>query len=145
MKIYRDGVVEAQKNSMTPFVRTNQDFALGGDSVHPYDGLPDEVTIYKIYNRALSDAEILAILQRWHQGKMPAKPIISGLQPSTNGVAISWVSQPGLTYRVQSEPNLSLPSWTDTSGDIIASNATTSTIVQTNAAPQQFYRVRILQ
>jgi hypothetical protein len=123
-------------------VRTNWDLVLGGGPTHPYDGLLDEVSIY---SRALSQAEIQAIYNAGSIGKCLAQPIINGIQPTTNGVALSWVSKPGLTYRIQSEGDLSSPSWTDASGDITASDTTTSATMRTNSAPQQFYRLKILQ
>jgi len=54
MKIYRNGVLEAQKLGMTPFENVNYDLLLGGC----FTGLLDEV---RIYDRALSASEILAI------------------------------------------------------------------------------------
>src|SRR5580765_767154 len=54
MKIYRNGVLEAQKTGMTPLENINYDLLLG-DS---FEGLLDEV---KIYDRALSATEILSI------------------------------------------------------------------------------------
>ncbi len=54
MKIYRNGALEAQKIGMTPFANISYDLLLGDG----FAGLLDEV---KIYNRALSASEILAI------------------------------------------------------------------------------------
>ena len=54
MKIYRNGALEAQKIGMVPFANINCDLLLG----RCIEGLLDEV---KIYNRALSASEILAI------------------------------------------------------------------------------------
>jgi len=53
MKIYRNGVLEAQKSGMTPLENVNYDLLLGDG----LEGLLDEV---KIYNRALPAAEILS-------------------------------------------------------------------------------------
>jgi len=54
MKIYRNGVLEAQKIGMTPFENINYDLLLGDC----FTGLLDEV---RIYDRALSATEILSI------------------------------------------------------------------------------------
>jgi len=54
MKIYRNGVLEAQKIGMTPFENGNYDLLLGDC----FTGLLDEV---RIYDRALSAIEILSI------------------------------------------------------------------------------------
>jgi len=54
MKIYRNGILEAQKVGMTPFANIDCDLLIGDG----FAGLIDEV---KIYNRALSAAEILSI------------------------------------------------------------------------------------
>jgi autotransporter-associated beta strand protein len=141
MKIYRNGVLEAQKTGMTPFVRTNLDLVLGGIAPDFYGGQLDELTIY---NRELSPTEIQAIYNAGSLGKCLTQPVITSLQPSTNSVAMSWVSQPGMTYRVQSYTNFSAPIWTDASGDIIATNATTGTTMPATS-PQQFYRLKLVQ
>ena len=58
MKIYRNGVLEAQANSMTPFVNVdNYDLALGGDSGESFSGLLDEVGIWNV---ARTQAQIQA-------------------------------------------------------------------------------------
>src|ERR1043166_4365826 len=54
MKIYRNGVLEAQKIGMTPFENINYDLLI----VDSFAGLLDEV---RIYNRALAPTEILSI------------------------------------------------------------------------------------
>jgi len=54
MKIYRNGALEAQKLGMTPFENTNYDLLIGDG----FNGLLDEV---RIYDRALSAAEVLSI------------------------------------------------------------------------------------
>ena len=54
MKIYRNGKLEAQKLGMTAFENTNYDLLIGNG----FTGLIDEV---KIYNRALSAAEVLSV------------------------------------------------------------------------------------
>ena len=54
MKVYRNGVLEAQKIGMVPFANINCDLLFG----RCIEGTLDEV---KIYNRALSASEILSI------------------------------------------------------------------------------------
>jgi hypothetical protein len=57
MRIYRNGVLEAQQTGMTPYVRSSQYLAIGGGGGHHFKGQVDELAIY---NRALSASEIRA-------------------------------------------------------------------------------------
>jgi autotransporter-associated beta strand protein len=139
MKIYRNGVLEAQKPGMTPFVGTNEDFVLGGDAIHPYDGQLDEVSIY---NRELNAAEILAIYNAGIVGKCLNAVYITSINRTGNTVDLTWLSQPGVTYRVQSNADLNSANWIDATGDITAASTSTSTSVS-DAASQKYYRVEI--
>ncbi|HXJ60024.1 MAG TPA: LamG-like jellyroll fold domain-containing protein [Verrucomicrobiae bacterium] len=56
MKTYRNGILEAQKTGMTPFENVSSDLLLGDG----FEGLLDEV---RIYDRALSAAETMALFQ----------------------------------------------------------------------------------
>ena len=55
MRIFRNGVLEAAKTGMTPFVRANVDLAIGGAPGLSFGGQIDE---FAIYSRALSAPEI---------------------------------------------------------------------------------------
>ena len=57
MRIYRNGVLEAQKLGMTPFVRGDYDLCLGNNGVNFFKGRLDE---FRIWNVARSQAEIQA-------------------------------------------------------------------------------------
>ena len=71
-----------------------------------------------------------------------AAPIMLSASRSTNGLRLSWNSQPGAVYRVQGKPSLTQTNWTDLSGSITATNAiTTWTDTAINATPRRFYRV----
>lgn len=67
MRIFRNGVMEAEKSGMTPFVRANLDLAIGGAASLgiSFGGQIDE---FAIYNRALSASEIRAQYDAGAQG-----------------------------------------------------------------------------
>ena len=57
MRIYRNGLLEAQKLGMTPFVRGDYDLCLGNNGVNFFKGRLDEFRIWKV---ARTQAEIQA-------------------------------------------------------------------------------------
>jgi len=60
----------------------------------------------------------------------------------SNGVALSWNSQPETTYHVLGKNSLTSGGWLDLSGDILSGGATTSwTDTNANVNPQRFYRI----
>ncbi len=74
---------------------------------------------------------------------------LAGLRISSvataNGVAtISWLSKPGVVYRVQGQDDSKAP-WTDLPGDVTASGDTASKEDPTVSKAQRFYRVKLIQ
>ncbi len=58
-------------------------------------------------------------------------------------MAITWTSEDGVKYQVQSKDNLADPTWADQGAEIVATGVTASwTDSTTGAAAQRFYRVR---
>ena len=77
-------------------------------------------------------------------GSAAPPPVITSIRLTNGVVTITWNSVTGGIYRVQYINNLNGGGWTDLSPDV---TATGSTATQTNAvgsAPQQFYRVELL-
>jgi hypothetical protein len=72
----------------------------------------------------------------------PPPPMTLWVNSTGNHIQLTWNSQPGSSYHVQSKTTLTQPSWTDLSGSINATGATTS---WSDPAPptdgQRFYRV----
>jgi signal transduction histidine kinase/ligand-binding sensor domain-containing protein/CheY-like chemotaxis protein len=66
MRIYRNGVLEAEKEGMTPFVRGSQSFSIGGTPVlGGFPGTPSalfggQLADFRIWNVARSEEEILS-------------------------------------------------------------------------------------
>lgn len=146
MRIYRNGVLEAEKAGMTPFVRTNLDLDIGGAASLgiSFGGQIDELAIY---NRALGLAEIQTIYNAGSMGKCLTPVYITSVSKSGNNLNLSWLAQQGLTYRVQYQTNLN-PSalWIDVSGDVTATgNSASKTDILPANAPQRFYRVMMFR
>ena len=74
MRIFRNGVQEAEKTGMTPFVRTNTDLYIGGGPGLPFGGQIDE---FAIFSRALSASEIQALYNAGAQGCSPTVPCVT--------------------------------------------------------------------
>jgi hypothetical protein len=72
----------------------------------------------------------------------PPAPMTLLVNRAENHIQLTWNSQPGSSYHVQSKTSLTQANWTDLSGSIIAASATTS---WSDPAPttdrQRFYRV----
>ena len=60
---------------------------------------------------------------------------------ATNGVQLSWSSQPGLVYQVESCADLRQPLWSNQSPRIIATNLITSWTDTNTDGVKRFYRV----
>lgn len=70
-----------------------------------------------------------------------SEPVILESTNTQNGLVLTFLSQTGRTYKLQSSPSLSQPVWTDL-GTVTASSVTASiTHASSLAAPQEFYRV----
>ena len=63
---------------------------------------------------------------------------------ASGNVTLTWISQPGVTYRVQSKASLSDPAWTDVSGDVVATGAVSSKTFSAGNAANGFLRVAAL-
>ena len=58
---------------------------------------------------------------------------------------VTWDSLPNRSYRLQYKENLSVNTWTDLAGDILAVSGTASkTAMTVGGASQRFYRVMLL-
>jgi hypothetical protein len=58
-----------------------------------------------------------------------------------NGIKLTWNTQPGIMYRVLGKTSPLQPNWTELSGGIVASSATTSWSDNTGTVPARLYRV----
>jgi hypothetical protein len=71
-----------------------------------------------------------------------APPISVSASRIANGIRLTWNSQPGIAYRVLGKTSFSEVNWTDLSGAIMASSATTSwTDNNLASVPTRFYRI----
>ena len=71
-----------------------------------------------------------------------APPINVSASRIANGIRLTWNSQSGIAYRVLGKTSFSQANWTDLSGAIMASSATTSWTDNNLAnAPARFYRI----
>jgi hypothetical protein len=75
-------------------------------------------------------------------GQVLVQPVIG--KPSINGetITLTWTSQAGVTYRVQSCASLISPVWVNEPGDVVASGATCSKSLGINTGTAtRYYRV----
>ncbi len=78
-------------------------------------------------------------------GIVPNTPTLRALRLDTAGDAtVTWLSQPGTTYRVQCNTTLDPASWRALSGDVMASGPTASKTFSPATGPQCFYRVIVV-
>ncbi len=74
-------------------------------------------------------------------------PIANSITQQSDGVLLSWVSQTGLSYRVQWKDNLTDPNWLSISPDFAGTGSTINWLddgAQTGGlAPARFYRITI--
>jgi hypothetical protein len=61
-----------------------------------------------------------------------------------SSVTLTWISQPGVTYRLQSKASLSDPAWTDVSGDVVATSGVSSKTFSVGSAVNGYLRVAAL-
>ena len=72
-------------------------------------------------------------------------PRLGHLAFTTNGTTLTWSTTPGLTYRLQYKNALTDPSWTDLSGDIIATlNLVSKADPAAPTNQSRFYRITVL-
>jgi hypothetical protein len=72
------------------------------------------------------------------------QPVITSIGLTNGVVTIMWSSVTGGIYRVQYSGSLNGGSWTDLSPDVTATGLTATQTNAVGSAPQQFYRVRLL-
>ena len=72
-------------------------------------------------------------------------PVIESIKYLNGLVTITWKSEPGATYQVQSKPSLNSTQWTALNGNVAAKGTTSSKVIA-NLRPslQAYYRVELL-
>jgi hypothetical protein len=63
---------------------------------------------------------------------------------ANSSVTLTWISQPGVTYRLQSKASLSDPAWTDVPEDVVATSGVSSKTFSVGNSPIGYYRVAAL-
>jgi hypothetical protein len=77
---------------------------------------------------------------------LSSNPITASLRMTTNGPALSWSSEPGITYRVQYKNSLADTNWMQVSQTITAVGSTSQWIdTIATGAPHRFYRISVVQ
>jgi hypothetical protein len=69
-----------------------------------------------------------------------APALLSLVMDSATDVTLTWLSQPGRTYVIQSKSTLNEPVWSDLPGDVTAA-ATTCAVTLKISTSQSFYRI----
>ena len=73
------------------------------------------------------------------------QPVIGSITISGTDATLVWSSVAGKTYRVQYTTDLTpIVSWTDVTGDVLATGTPTTKIDSFGAAPQRFYRISVV-
>jgi len=139
-RFYTNGVLAASEaGTLGP--TSSASLTIGGSGYEgacmPFYGLIDEVAIY---NRALSDAEILAIYNAGSDGKCAQDDILATIRVSQ--IEICWNSATNARYQVQYRSDLTTNAWTPLIQCVPGS--VSNTCVQDAVLvgqPQRFYRV----
>jgi len=71
-------------------------------------------------------------------------PTLQSITLSSNGLSFAWITSPNQTYQIQYTKNLSMNSWSNLTGVLTASNATSSFMDSAASNSQRFYRVVLL-
>lgn len=149
--VYVDGALEGATNTTAAVLLYNGARTLAGRSpctgsygFQYYQGLLDDLTIYY---RALSQAEIQGVYNAGASGKCLTPIYLTSLDKTETNANLTWLAQPGLTYRAQYKTDLNAPTaWSDVSGDVTATNTSAS---KTDAlppnSPQRFYQVELFR
>jgi hypothetical protein len=73
------------------------------------------------------------------------QPVIESMILSGTSATLVWSSVAGKTYRVQYTTDLTpIITWTDMTGDVLATGATATKIDSFGAAIQRFYRISVV-
>src|ERR1035441_3702070 len=111
-----------------------------GTSVSRTESLPAQplasVTVTDANGCAGSDSVLLTLVPQ---------PEITSITMSGTDVTLVWSAVAGQTYRVQYTTDLTPTiTWTDVTGDVLATGATATKTDAFGAAPQRFYRVSVV-
>jgi hypothetical protein len=143
-----DGVPADSFSDPAGYTPSSQALYIGNGNTTYYSapffhGLIDEVSIY---NLALSATEVQALYTAGSSGKCLTPIYIASVNRSGSNVNLSWLSQKGMTYRVQYRNDLASGTWTDCvpPGDITGAGSSTSAVVPVTSA-NQFYRIKMFQ
>ncbi|HEY3863157.1 MAG TPA: hypothetical protein VGO59_14840 [Verrucomicrobiae bacterium] len=71
-------------------------------------------------------------------------PVFVSETSNAGNVDLTWTSDPGAAYQLQSTPSLDPASWADLGIPVTATNLTTSA-ADSMQAGQRFYRVQLVQ
>jgi hypothetical protein len=72
------------------------------------------------------------------------RPLIESVVLSNSSIIITWTAITGQLYRVQYNEDLSSTTWNDLPPDVTATASTASKTDSIQAAPQRFYRAKVL-
>jgi hypothetical protein len=141
--LYVDGQLVAQSTSATASpVPSGDDFWIGGSpdpaTFQFFNGVIDEVAIF---TNVLTSNQVC-----WLYSAAANVPLLSTLKysPISNSVTFSWSTVPGLTYQILSSTNLSQPTWTILTTNLIGTNSCFTISLTTDLGRQHFYRVIVL-
>ena len=104
-----------------------------------------ELRTYSFYVTAYNIAGLESDPSSTVSYTVPLSVAISGITSTPQGIAFSWASIPGRTYRVVYKQNLNDAQWTDASLDLLSSGASLYWIDANSASSaQRFYSVILL-
>lgn len=73
-----------------------------------------------------------------------SRPVITGIQLTTNEVLLTWTSLSGRAYRLQARTNLESAAWLDLLPDVVAEGPLTSFTNLLDSAEAGYYRVKVI-
>jgi hypothetical protein len=72
------------------------------------------------------------------------RPQVTSIEPTANGYAITFVTIPGRTYRVEYKDSLDDPSWLPLDADVVATADSLVVNDDLGTSPQRFYRILVV-